>query len=152
MTTTEDRECNVEWLAVSKGLAFSSDESVCVVLAPLNPDGTMREDHVWKRGKGLSRAFAGGVFRIMGNATFNVITPELKYVREWGDSEQVAAWRAAAHAVTVEAELRRKENGAKRRDHLAELLEPIRREWMKSSPIGRCAIEAAVLRALKRGR
>lgn len=74
-----------------------------------------------------------------------------KYLRASG-SPRVAEWLAAdtAHDVTAKARKLLALEKEKSRGSVAELLVPLRREYLKTDRIGRLALEVIVLEALRR--
>lgn len=105
--------------------------------------------HVFSAKKRMRDLVVGGVYTLAGTEDLSTIRPAPTYVRMFADEPQVVAWRTASRAVELARQVKARLAKAKRRDYLAELLEPIRREYSKAVGLNRLAIEVEVLRALR---
>lgn len=72
-----------------------------------------------------------------------------KFLRTLDDDAKCAEWEALSRDANVQDEARKKQNASAKHEYLVELLEPLRRAYLKSSPLGRQVLLARVCRVVQ---
>lgn len=108
--------------------------------------------HYFKAKGETGRLVVGGRYEVQASGPdLGTIVPKYRYLGTVAEDEpaQVAAWLAASRAADVAARAARDEAREKRRDAVAELLRPIRKQYARLDSTGRRALEVVVLAALR---
>lgn len=152
MTNTTPSEDFIELDFVYCGLIFSNNE-FSVIVAPINPNGSLQKECFYKYKKGRDRTI-GGIYR---GAAFSEKScrniDSVTYVDTYKDAEAIIRWKARNDQAKTQERTYKLEKDAKKTNEMDAMLMTARKLYSnyrkRNDFAGMEAIEAAVLRSLR---
>ncbi len=152
MTSATLSEDFIELDFVYCGLIFR-DKEFSVIVAPINPDGTLLKECCYQYKKGRDRTI-GGIYR---GATFSEKScrniDSVSFVSTFKDTESIIQWKARSDLAKTHERTYKLEKDAKKSNEMDVMLMTARKIYSnyrkRNDFAGMEAIEAAVLRSLR---
>lgn len=137
-------------LFVCTGKTETADGKQALILREVSEAGALGVERLFAAKGLLCRV--GHVYRIQISETKGAdsIYPSTeRWISQYADAEQVAAWQAAARALEVEKAAKRERKKAEGTQQMLEVLKPLRTIYQRTNALGRLAIEVQVLAYLR---
>lgn len=130
---------------------FLKNGKLGFVFKEVKPQGTLGDERIYSE-KDLKHVRVGAVYQVEVDPENqrSIYTHTLRWLALWRDSEQAAVWQIAADAFDTEAAARKQEKRETSRELFLEMLAPLRKQYWKTNPATRLAIEVRVLAYLRR--
>ena len=140
-------------LFVCTGKTETADGKPALILRELSGADDLGTERVFEAKGLLCRV--GHVYRIQISQTTGAasIFPSTdRWISQYADAEQVAAWQAAARAFEIEKAAVRERKKAEGTQQMLEVLKPLRTIYQRTNALGRLAIEVQLLAYLRQVR
>ncbi len=140
-------------LFVCTGKAETTDGKPALILRELTEASELGEERIFASKGLLCRV--GHIYRIQISETKgadSIFPSTERWISQYADAEQVAAWQAAARALDVEKAAARERKKAEGTQQMLEVLKPLRTIYERTNALGRLAIEVQLLAYLRQVR
>src|SRR5579859_871524 len=140
-------------LFVCTGKTETADGKPAIILRKLSEANELGTERLFAS-KGL-HCRVGHVYRIQVSETKgadSIFPSTERWISQYANAEQVAAWQAAARAFEIEKAAARERKKAEGTQQMLEVLKPLRTIYQRTNALGRLAIEVQLLAYLRQGR